>query len=121
MLRDRVAACPDQARGTETLWLTFAEADQLFGERAEAAEKLVATTRHSFPAKLVALAFAVAVLTGVVAGLTGSLAGLDLWVTVNAGVAVGAALAFVAVLRLHRFEAGGLTDAAGPWLESYER
>jgi hypothetical protein len=101
------------SREAETPWLTFAEADQLFGERADAAGKLVASTRRGFAAKLAALAFAVAVLTGVVAGLVGNLAGLDLWVTVNAGVAVGGAVAFVFVLFLNRVAAGGLTDAAG--------
>jgi hypothetical protein len=101
------------SRDAETPWLTFTEADHLFGARADAAEKLVATTRRAFAAKLTAMAFVVAALTGAVAGLIGSLLGLDLWVAVNAGVSVGALVAFVAVLFLHRFEANGVTDAVG--------
>ena len=100
-------------REAETPWLTFAEADHLFGERAHAAEARATATRRDLAEKLAALAIALAVLAGGVAALGGSVAGLDLWVTVNAGVAGGAVVAFVATLLLHRAEAGGFTDAAG--------
>lgn len=100
-------------REAETPWLTFAEADHLFGARAHASETRASASRHDLVEKLCALAFALAILAGVVAALGGTVAGLDLWVTVNVGVAAGAAVAFVAALLLHRAEAGGFTDAAG--------
>ena len=100
-------------REAETPWLTFAEAGNLFGARAHAAEGLATTTRRALLAKVAALAVALAVLAGTVAGLAGSEAGLEQWVAVNLGLAAGAAVAFVAALLLHRAEADGFTDAAG--------
>jgi hypothetical protein len=100
-------------RDGETPWLTFAEADELFGARAHTAQALVVTTRQKLLRFVAALAFLCAATIGTVVVFAAIEGGAARWVGVNVGIAVGAGVAFTAALILSRTDDGPSLEAFG--------
>jgi hypothetical protein len=100
-------------RDAETPWLTFAEADELFGGQAHAAQTLVVATRERLLRFVAALAFLCAATIGTVVVFAAIEGGAARWVAVNVGLAVGAGLAFVAALLIARADDGPSLEAFG--------
>lgn len=100
-------------REAETPWLTFAEADGLFGAQAHEAEAQLATTHASLYQRIAVLGFSLASLVGAVVALAAVDAGVAEWVAVNAGLAAGAAAAFVGAITLSRVRTTPVFDAIG--------
>jgi hypothetical protein len=100
-------------REAETPWLTFAEADSLFGAQAHEANTQLATTRASLFQRIALLGFSLSLLFGAVVALAAVDAGVAGWVAANAGLAVGAAAAFVSAISLARVRTTPVFDATG--------
>jgi hypothetical protein len=100
-------------REAETPWLTFAEADALFGARALEAETQLATTRASLFQRIAVLGFSLALLVGAIVALAAVDAGVAGWVAVNAGLAAGAAAAFVGAFTFAHVRSTRPFDAIG--------
>jgi hypothetical protein len=100
-------------REAETPWLTFAEADALFGARAHEAEARLATTRTGLFRRIAVLGFSLALLAGAIVALAAVDAGVAGWVAANAGLAAGAAAAFVGAFTLARARITPAFEAIG--------
>jgi hypothetical protein len=100
-------------RDAETPWLTFAEADQLFGAKAHAAEAVVTTTAQRLLQLVAVLTLVLAATVGTVVTFAAIEGGSARWVGVNVGLAAGAGITFVAALVLARSDAVPSFDAFG--------
>jgi hypothetical protein len=100
------------SREAETPWLTFDEAERLFGERARISERAASRERGRLLNVIATFAFAFSLAAGASTGLALNISGRDPWVAANIGVAVVAALAFLSVMVLQRVRETAADDAA---------